>query len=108
MNEIRWYDDDEDLKQLFAFLEEVPENARHIIADDILQILFQEIKMDVNSVVNELSKLKSNHNNRWYDKEVNIQSCIEIIKLVPKNQKRELIMRIVENLHQLIAKEGSL
>ena len=49
----RWYDKKDDISQLFRFLEGIDKKNRKIIANEILQIVFSELKVDVNGKVKD-------------------------------------------------------
>ena len=100
----RWYDKDNNVSQLFHFLEGMDKRNRKIIANEILQIIFAELNIDINTKVRELTNLKHGHNKRWYDEDTEVQSAIEVIKSLSAEQSHELMIRIVETLQQFIIK----
>lgn len=100
----RWYDKYADISQLFRFLEALDERKRKIVANEILQIIFCELKVDSNEKVKELTFLKHEHDKRWYDVDVDVQSSIELIKGLSEDERREMLSRIIETLRQFIVK----
>lgn len=96
----RWYDKDEDITHLLNFLESINPRHRKIIANELLQIIFRELGVDVNQKIMELNYLKPEQNKRWYDNDVDVQSSIEMIKNLSDTQRHELLVRIIETLEQ--------
>ena len=102
----RWYDKDEDITHLLKFLENIDPHHRKIIANELLQIIFQELGVDVNQKIMELKYLKPEQNKRWYDSDVDVQSSIEMIKNLSDSQRHELLVRIIETLEQFAIQSG--
>ena len=100
----RWYDKYTDISQLFYFLESLDERKRKIVANEILQIIFCELNLDSDEKVKELTFLKHEHDKRWYDVDVDVQSSIELIKNLSEEERREMLSRIIETLRQFIIK----
>ena len=100
----RWYDNYSDISQLFSFLEALDERKRKIVANEILQIVFCELGVDVNEKVNELSLLKHDYDKRWYDIDIDVQSSIELIRGLSENERQEVLSRVIETLRQFIIK----
>ena len=100
----RWYDNYSDLSQLFNFLEALDERKRKIVANEILQIVFCELGVDVNEKVNELSSLKHDYDKRWYDIDVDVQSSVELIRGLSEEERKEILSRVIETLRQFIIK----
>lgn len=101
----RWYDKDVKIKQLINFLEGIPEEYKKIISHEILQIIFCEININTDEKINSLTKIPQKHKKRWYDKSINIQSCIELLHSLPLEKKHIVVERIIETIHQIIANE---
>lgn len=98
----RWYDKDEDLSLFFSFLENLDERKKDVLAREILLIIFTEFQTESNEKVMALKNLKYSQNKRWYDKNVNVQSAIELIKNLSDVQRNIVMNRILETIQQLI------
>ena len=98
----RWYDKDEDLVLFFSFLENLDDRKKEFLAKEILLIIFTEFSFNYDEKVRSLSNLKYEQNKRWYDKNVNVQSAIELLKTLSISQRKEVMIRIVETIQQLI------
>ena len=100
----RWYDKNDDISQLLKFLEIIDTRNRKVIANEILQIIFSELSVNLNEKIKDLGNISHECNKRWYDEDTEVQSAIEIIKSLSPQQHQELIEHIVETLQQFIIK----
>ena len=101
----RWYDKYENLSLLFQFIESLDKRKRKIVATEILQIIFCELNIDADEKVKELTFLEHNHDKRWYDTDIDVQSSIELLKNLSEKERNELLNRIIETLRQFIIKD---
>ena len=98
----RWYDKYPQLKQLLSLLEKVPPNYADIIAQDFLQIITAKYKDRFDEVIEKLSVNAPPRYNRWYDKNYDLHTCIEFIKMLDDDEKPELISSLIMSLLSFI------
>lgn len=102
-NYIRWYDKDPDLSHLMAFIENLPDNIREEIAQDLIQIISNELKINNDTELFELGKNSLAKYRRWYDYNITLHSAIEIIKNLNTEKRTEIIHSIMESIVQILA-----
>jgi hypothetical protein len=98
----RWYDKYPDLKKLLTLLESVPEQYADIIAQDFLQIVMDKYKDKFDDAIKKMSENAPPKYNRWYDKNYDLHTCIEFIKILDDNEKSELINSFIMSLLSFI------
>jgi len=97
MQYLRWYDTNDALKQIMEIMENSDLNTRHDIANDIIQLIVNQ-QYDVDNfiqIINDQSPLMSN---RCYDKDEIIFSAVEMLKILNKNEEKELFKKILNNI----------
>lgn len=102
MNYLRWYDKDPILKDFMALLESLDHQIVEILAQDFIQIIMNSGFINVDSTIELLDKISPNKFNRWYDKNYNLHTCIELLKALPDNQKEQLIETFKESCFEFI------
>lgn len=102
MKYIRWYDKNQDLKDVFDFLEGLDVKAQKKVAKDILLILLNDFHLDLDERINKVSKNYTYQCKRWYDYNIDLFTSFEIIRGLTKNQQNQLIEKIVSSLIQAI------
>ena len=98
----RWYDKYPDLKQLLNLLETVNEKHADIIAQDFLQIVTDKYKDKFDVLIKQISDNAPPSYCRWYDKNYDLHTCIELIKILDDNEKKELINNYIMSLLSFI------
>lgn len=102
MNYVRWYDKDPDLSHLMKFMEGLTDEVREEIAQDLIQIILNELKTNQDGEISLLSDNKITEYKRWYDKNLSLHSAIEIIKNLDDEQRKEIIMLLMESIVQIL------
>ena len=87
----RWYDKYPELQQLLQLLEKVDEYYIDIIAQDFLQIIMEKYGSQFDDVIKRLSENPPPGYNRWYDKNYDLHTCIEFIKTLEDEERKELV-----------------
>ena len=90
----RWYDNYPELQSLMILLENLNEYQIELIAQDFLQIIL--------SKYNNRFKNAPEKYSRWYDENYNLHTCIEFIKTLDDNEKKELINSYLMSLLSFI------
>lgn len=106
MKQIRWYDKNPNLKDVFEFLEGLDKKRQKIIAQDIIQILMNDFGLNLDSEINKISENYNYDCKRWYDKDIDLFSSFEIIKSFPQNKQDEIAKKIIETIVFIYLKEG--
>lgn len=102
MRNIRWYDKDPEVKEFLTFLQNLDINIQQDIAQDLLQIILQETSHNPDWEIGYLNKNKPHKYERWYDKNANLHSAIELIKSLDDVNRKETIGKIMESTFQLL------
>lgn len=91
MNFKRWYDKYSDLQSLLKLLETVNEQNLEVIAEDFIQVLMSRYGSKFDDVIKTLNENAPPRYGRWYDDDYNLHTCIEFIKILEEDEKKELI-----------------
>lgn len=98
MENVRWYDKNPELSEIFEFIRGLDESMQAHIAQDILQILLNEFGLNLDGKINEVAKAYDFECKRWYDNNIDFYTSFSIIKLLPDELKKEVVKRIVESV----------
>ncbi|MCD7779324.1 MAG: hypothetical protein LUH05_01470 [Candidatus Gastranaerophilales bacterium] len=98
----RWYDKYPDLKSLLLLLETIDEYNIELISQDFLQIIMAKYSSEFDKAIKNMSDNAPKGYKRWYDKNYNLHTCIEFIKLLEDNEKTELINSFIMSLLSFI------
>lgn len=98
----RWYDKYPDLKQLLTLLESIDPKYSDVIAQDFLQIVTEKYKDKFDFLIKQMSDNAPPAYSRWYDKNYDLHTCIELIKILDDNEKKELIQDYIMSLVSFI------
>lgn len=102
MKHVRWYDKDSEVKSFLDFLQNLDEETRKNIAQDLIQIILKETSENTDIKIDYLNNNKPLKYERWYDKDANLHSAIELIKFLDEKNKKEALQKIMESTFQLI------
>lgn len=103
MQYTRWYDKDEDLRNLMLLMERLPSNLQVEIAHDIIQVIIELNPTNADSYLNSLSKNVPNSYKRWYDKDFSVHGAIELIRTLDEETRSHLISHLSGSLVQILA-----
>lgn len=106
MEQVRWYDKNPDLKEVFEFIQGLDKDYQAKIAKDILQILMCEFNLDLDEKINTIARDYNYECKRWYDEDINLFSSFEIIKGLSEPLQREIINRIIKTILFMYLEEG--
>ena len=98
----RWYDKYSDLKSLLELLETVDKQYIDIIAQDFLQIILEKYALNFDEAIKKMSDNAPPRYSRWYDENYDLHTCIEFIKTLDDNEKKELINSFIKSLASFI------
>ena len=102
MKHFRWYDNYPALKELIAVLESLDSQTIDLLAQDFIQIIMDNGFASADSTIDLVNKNSPDKYNRWYDKNYNLHTCIELLKSLPDEKKEILIKSLQESIFQLI------
>lgn len=102
MNEVRWYDKDPDLSHLMSFLEGLDEKIRDDIAQDLIQIILNELHTNQDCEISLLCENNVAVYKRWYDKNLSLHSAFEIIKNMGNIERKTIISLLTESIVQIL------
>lgn len=97
MESIRWYDKNPLIKEVFEFIQKLEEPSQIEMAKDIIQILMNDMKIDLDKEINQANNDYSYECKRWYDKNPDLHSSFEIIKKLPQMYQKEIMRKIIES-----------
>jgi len=108
MKNIRWYDRNPDLKEVFDFIQGLGEAYQAKIAQDIIQILVGDFHLNLDEIINNINAKSNDYDfQRWYDKNIDMFTSFEIIKILPENLQAEVIKRIIETVLFIYLEDGA-
>ncbi len=102
MNYNRWYDKYPNLKKLLILLESVDDYNIEIIAQDFLQIIMSKYQEKFDIFIQNMSHNVLPGYNRWYDKNYNLHTCIEFLKVLDDVEKEDLINSFILSIMSFI------
>lgn|SRR5574344_1442561 len=105
MNYVRWYDKDPELSNMMKFLENLNEETRDEIAQDLIQIILNEIKTNKDKEISGLNDNKITEYKRWYDKNISLYSAIELIKNLNDEERKQILPLLMESIVQILAEK---
>ena len=86
-----------------TFIENLSDDMREEIAQDLIQIILSEIKTNKDGEISLLSENKITEYRRWYDKNISLHSAVEIIKNLDDDKRKEIISLLMESIVQILA-----
>lgn len=98
MKHVRWYDKNPDLKDVFEFIENLGTERQAEIAKEILQILINDFKFDLDEKINNIAKNYTYECRRWYDKNIDLYTSFEMIKSVSEDVQQQIIKKIIQTV----------
>ncbi len=98
----RWYDKYPELKTLLTLLEKVDSYYIDIIAQDFIQIILSKYQSEFDEKMRTMSDNPPPGYNRWYDENYNLHTCIEFIKTLPDDEKKELINSFIMSVMSFV------
>jgi len=100
MRYLRWYDKSKEFSGFMDLMQSLPEDYYAMIAQDMLQILFNEGVIDVNTSMDVLNTKNNYSYNRWYDSNYELSNALEVIKTLNNSQRERVILKISESIYQ--------
>lgn len=97
MDNIRWYDKNIILKEVFKFIEKLDEESQKEIGKDIIQLLMKDLHLNTDTEINDIIKNYNYECKRWYDTNVDLFTAFEIIKMLNDKQQSEIAKCIMES-----------
>lgn len=98
MKNIRWYDKNPDLKELFEFIEKCSDENKRLIAHDVVQVLITDFNLNLDETINNITKNYTYQPKRWYDENIDLFSAFEIIKGFELQQQEQIIDKIIQTI----------
>ena len=97
MEGIRWYDKNPLIKEVFDFIQKLDSPSQIEIAQDIIQILMNDINIDLDKEINTSNEELTHECKRWYDKNPDLHYSFEIIKRLPEIYQKAVMNKIIES-----------
>lgn len=99
MQNVRWYDKDENMKLLINMMEKLPYDAQENIATEIIQLLMQK-DIQADEFIKNLEYVPSRH--RWYDRSENVHSAVKMLKNLTVEQRKDVFSEIFTSVFEII------
>lgn len=106
MEYVRWYDKDIHLHAIVSIFEKLPQEIQDEAAQDLLQIVLTQTSMTCDDKIVYLHQNAPPSYKRWYDKNINLHSAIELLKTCDEKQKKDICQAVLEFLYQISAEYG--
>lgn len=87
----RWYDNYPELKSLLMLLEKVDKEQIELIAEDFLQIILAKYNNRFDEAIQNMQNNAPPRYSRWYDENYNLHTCIEFLKTLDEDERKEII-----------------
>lgn len=102
MKYLRWYDKDSSLKEFMNLLESLDSKSIDLLAQDFIQIIMNSGFINSDKIIDMLNKNSSGKYNRWYDRDYNLHTCVELLKSLPNDKKEILLENFKESCFEFI------
>lgn len=100
---LRWYDKDPVIKEFMNALERLDQETVSLLAQDFIQTMMEDEKISADSALQSLIKNVPPGYKRWYDKNYDLHSCLEVLKSLDPEHQKLVIEKFREAMYQLIA-----
>ena len=101
MKFLRWYDKDPVLSEFMSALEKLDQETIALLAQDFIQTMLEDEKINADSAVQSLIQNVPPGYNRWYDKNYNLHSCLEVLRLLEPEHQKQVVEKFMEAMYQL-------
>ncbi|MGN0197780.1 MAG: hypothetical protein ACI4B8_07280 [Candidatus Gastranaerophilaceae bacterium] len=99
---LRWYDKDPVIKEFMSALERLDQETVSLLAQDFIQIMMEDAEINADGAVKSLIQNVPPGYNRWYDKNYDLHSCLEVLKSLTPDHQKKVIEKFREAMYQLI------
>lgn|GEM_PF-1557432 len=103
MQYTRWYDKDNRLRFIVNILEKLDEETRNFFAADIIQMLIKSKYPETDEFIENIGNNNKISSDRWYDKNKEVHSAVEMLKYADTDDKTELVK---EFLYSIVGLNG--
>ncbi len=107
MQYTRWYDKDQTLSVVMSALEKLDEQIRNAVATDLLQLIIQR-NDNQDSLLKKLDQQDTGARRRWYDKEDNIHSAVELLKVIEKPERDPILKEVLYTIMHFVKEKNGL
>lgn len=98
----RWYDEYPELKSLLSLLSQVNKENIDLISQDFLQIIMDRYGNIFDEKIEHLNRNAPPKYSRWYDENYNLHTCVEFIKILDEDERKNLINAFIMSLMSFI------
>ncbi|MBQ2644735.1 hypothetical protein IJG14_04080 [bacterium] len=103
MEYLRWYDKDPIIREFMKVLEHLDKDAIDLLAQDFIQTMMEDERINTDRALKSLIENVPPGYNRWYDKNYDLHSCLEVLKSLEPEHQKIVVERFREAMYQLIA-----
>ena len=94
MNYKRWYDENENLREIIEALKITHQGNLDSIAHEIVQLMLEK-QPDADNFIENANKDFVPDRHRWYDKNHSFHSAMEMLKHLPEDETESLLKEIL-------------
>lgn len=102
MQYLRWYDKDPVIKDFMSALERLDQETISFLAQDFIQTMMEDEKINADGALMSLIQNVPPGYNRWYDRNYDLHSCLEVLKSLEPEHQKQIIEKFREAMYQLI------
>ena len=103
MKYLRWYDKNPVIQEFMYSLEKLDQESSALLAQDFIQIMLADEKISADGVLKSLIENVPPGYNRWYDKNYDLHSCLEVLKSLETEHQEQIVSKFNEAIYQLIS-----
>ncbi len=102
MNNLRWYEKTSELDKIMNFIQSIPKDCQTAVAQDFIQILMEAGSDEIEKGMNILSQNPEHSYTRWYDKNFDLSSALEIVKTFDEPKQKRIVGELKSSIYQMI------
>lgn len=106
MENIRWYDQNPNLSEVFEIIQKLDTSVQSGVAQDIIQMLVSDFGLDLDKELNRIGKNYNYECKRWYDHNIDLFSSFEIIKNFSDELKNETVNKMLASIWHICLSQG--
>jgi len=99
---LRWYDKDPVIREFMRALERLDQDSVALLAQDFIQTMMEDERINTDGALKNLIENAPPGYNRWYDKNYDLHSCLEVLKSLEPEHQKIVIEKFREAMYQLI------
>lgn len=103
MEYLRWYDKEPVIRDFMKSLEKLEPDVVALLAQDFIQTMMDDETINADGALKALIENVPPGYNRWYDKNYDLHSCLQVLKSLEPEHQKILVEKFKEAMYQLLA-----